>query len=178
MTDTAPAEQKKIVRIYSVFGLSLVASVIPEMTAAFFSLILGIGVLITAYTVRSASAKDSLTENHMTFIIRTIWIGSFFAISSMIAAALYLFAVLDNMVLIPCVERFAGTGVPVESDTALIMDMFGECFQTYWATNKQPLIIGGIIAAGPVLIYFIARFVRGITRASRGYRVANPKAWF
>jgi uncharacterized membrane protein len=40
------------------------------------------------------------------------------------------------------------------------------------------LITAGVITILPGLVYFAVRFVRGLSRAIKGYRLAKPKAWF
>jgi uncharacterized membrane protein len=173
--------QKKIVRIYGAFGAGLIFSMVPLWSAAFVSAVLIAGVLIMAYVLRTDAEHGSLTENHMTFIIRTIWIGSLLALVTTAAASVYFFKALDNTPLQPCAEAILSMASGM-SDLTLMEKYINNfmsmpCWANYWQTNLMIFIIGGVIAAGPILIYFVVRYVRGLTRAMRGYRVASPKAW-
>ena len=178
---TAPADpnQRKILRLYAAFGAALVLSVVPFILAALLSMILIFGVLIAAYILRTDTTPGSLVENHMTFIIRTIWIGSFLALLTMTAGSIYLFQTIDNTPLDPCLQPL----LDIRSGQTLIdpyavFNILRGCFDNYWVANIKTFIISGSIAAGPVLLYFIVRYARGLARAMDGYRVANPHFWF
>jgi uncharacterized membrane protein len=182
MDPVIDVNQKKIVRLYGAFGAGLVFSMVPLWSAALVSAVLVTGVLIIAYVLRTDAEHGSLSENHMTFIIRTIWIGSFLALITTAAASVYFFKALDNTPLQPCAEAIlsmaSGMSDPTAMERTIDNFMAMPCWATYWQKNLMIFIIGGVIAAGPILIYFIVRYVRGLTRAIKGYRVANPKAWF
>ncbi|MCE7887289.1 MAG: hypothetical protein DYH13_07290 [Alphaproteobacteria bacterium PRO2] len=182
MDPVTDANQKKIVRLYGAFGAGLVFSMVPLWSAAIVSAALILGVLIVAYVLRTDAEHGSLIENHMTFVIRTIWIGSLFALITTSAASVYFLKALDNAPLQPCAEMILSMASGMSDPTAMekyINDFMSmPCWANYWQTNLMIFIIGGVIAAGPILIYFVVRYIRGLTRAMRGYRVANPKAWF
>jgi uncharacterized membrane protein len=172
--------QKKIVRLYAAFGAGLALSFMPSGIAALISLALILGVLMVAYAWRTDSEEDGLLANHMTFIIRTIWIGGFLALATIAVAAIYLNMMLDNTPLQPCADdifNFVNAGDLMNFDP-LITAISGKCLVPYLARNLTSFIISGVIGILPVLIYFIVRFLRGFTRAQNGYRVAKPKAWF
>ena len=175
--DKADIEKKNILNIYAAFGAALVLSIIPTMFAAFLSLILGLGVLIAAYMVRKNEEIGSLVENHMTFVIRTIWIGSFFALISTTIGSIYLFFNLDNTPLQPCLNTFLSVADSVQNFSGL-ESVFGNCFEPYWFVNAKVFITSGIIVATPILVYFAARYARGLSRAMNGYRVSKPLSWF
>jgi uncharacterized membrane protein len=63
-------------------------------------------------------------------------------------------------------------------DPAKLMYAFGGCLQDYITINLMVFIASFIIAAGPVLLYFIIRYARGLKRAVEGQMIANPRAWF
>jgi uncharacterized membrane protein len=173
-------EQKKIVRIYAAFGASLILSLVPLVIAAGISLLLGLGVLVIAYVLRTDTEEGSLTENHMTFIIRTIWIGCFVSLITMMVASLYLFQNLDNTPLQVCANDILNTFSNMTAFEPETLERFldSACFIDYWRVNIRTFVISGVMAAGPVLLYFFVRYTRGFTRATRGYRVANPNSWF
>lgn len=177
MEPVTDASQKKIVRIYGAFGAGLVLFMVPLWSAAIVSTALILGVLITAYVLRTDTEHGSLTENHMTFIIRTFWIGNLFALVAIMVASVYLFMVLDTTPMQPCVDLLVSKGHTL-IDPAEIESVATKCVTDVVRTNMTTLIVSAVVTAMPILIYFAARYIRGLTRAMRGYRVANPKAWF
>jgi hypothetical protein len=52
------------------------------------------------------------------------------------------------------------------------------CIHGFIETNKTLLIHAVIIAGGPVLIYMGYRFYKGLSRALKGYMLAENKNWF
>lgn len=178
MMDTPDIEQKKIIRLYAAFGAGLAMSFAPFLVAALVSAALLIGVLFIAYVLRTDAEQGSLTENHATFIIRTIWIGSFFTLITLSIASIYLFKVLNNAPLQPCVDQILSMAGPAAIESFVMNFMGTKCWADYWQTNLMAFIVAFVITAAPVVVYFVVRYVRGVTRAMRGYRVANPKAWF
>jgi uncharacterized membrane protein len=179
MTDNpVNLDQKKILRLYAAFGAALVLSVIPFFLAAFLSMGLAMGVLLAAYILRTDTAEGTLIENHMTFVIRTMWIGSFLALITMAAGSFYLFHGIDNTPLDPCIQHLhlLNSGAQI-FDVGVIFGTFQGCLKNYWIINFKVFLISGIIAGGPVLAYFIIRYARGLARAIDGYRVSNPHHW-
>ena len=181
MTDTQKTpEQKTALRLYGVLGAALLMSLVPSVTAALFSMLLFVGLLIAAYVVRSGTDNGSFSENHMTFIIRTIWIGGFFSLVVMCFAAVYLFLNIDNTPLDPCIQNFLNQGTTnLQSiGPAEMMEIFRGCYNGYMDANFNLFILTGVLTGGPILIYFSIRFIRGLSRALKNYRVAQPKSWF
>jgi uncharacterized membrane protein len=133
-----------------------------------------------AYAWRSDATQGSLLENHMTYIIRTIWVGSFLALITLAVAAIYLFKALDNTPLEPCINDLLGfMSLGDFSAIETLETQIGDkCLTPYLAKNFTPLVTSAIIGIGPVVIYFLFRFLRGYTRARNGYRLAKPRAWF
>jgi uncharacterized membrane protein len=176
--NTYNPERKIILQVYAVFGAGLVLSLLPFLMAASLSFLLVLGALIAAYIIRGNAPDASLTENHMTYIIRTIWIGSLVALVTIAAASLYLFQSLDNTPLDPCIEKFYNMGLSGQAATMQMTVMaFQGCFVSYMTVNMGAFLIAGAIGAVPVLIYFGVRYIRGITRALKSYRIARPDAW-
>lgn len=175
--DAINTEKKNVLRVYAAFGAALILSLVPTMFAAMFSLFLGTGVLVAAYIIRSKSDHGGLSENHMRFIIRTIWIGSLFALITTAIGSAYLFFNLDNTPLTPCLSGFLANAETITNLNGL-KGAFGGCYEPYWVINAHTFIKSGIIVALPILVYFAARYARGLSRAMNGYRVAKPLAWF
>jgi uncharacterized membrane protein len=180
MSDTsANPDQKKVLRLYAAFGAALVLCIVPLFLAAMLSMGLFFGVLIAAYILRTDAGQGSFLENHMTYVIRTIWIGSFFALLTLTAGSIYLFKALDNAPLTLCINEFMTMGPhTTAAQMQALMPLWTSCFEGYVQVNWQTFLISFIVVAGPILIYFIARYAHGLRRAMGAYRVNKPLAWF
>ncbi len=176
-----PPGQRRIFNLYALFGAALLLGFLPNITAAFLSLLFFIILLVYAYAVRSGAQEDSLLDNHSTFVIRTIWIASLFMIVTTIIGSLYLVANIDYASFDPCAQSAAST-LNVESiESSNLNAVYGfmaPCMDGFIADNFPKLIISLIIAAGIPVLYTLYRFFKGVARAVKGYRLADPKGWF
>ncbi|GJL86060.1 MAG: hypothetical protein DHS20C02_18350 [Micavibrio sp.] len=173
-------EQKKVLQLYSAFGASLVLMLVPSAIVALVASILFLGVLIAAYIMRKGAEPSSLQENHMIYIIRTIWIGGLFSILTMVVASAYMLSRIDNTPLEPCSQSLMSNAAKLaeNEDMMGLMNVIKPCMDGFISINAQVFMIAMAISALPILLYFIIRFSRGLSRALSGYRVANPKNWF
>ncbi len=183
MTDIPTHEdpaRAKIIKLYVAFGLSIVLTVIPHVWAAAASMLMLLYTRIVAYVLRGRGPKDSLADNHATFVIRTIWLTGLFAIVTLAAGSAYLLERIDNAPLMPCMDKFLNMN-PEKAAVMNVVDMgtlFENCMHPFVTTNWNALIVSMLIAGGPLLAYVVVRFARGLSRALKGYRLAKPKAWF
>ena len=178
--DTRPPGQRKIYNLYALFGVSMVMSVIPHMSAAVLSIIFFLWLLIAAYTARGKAGDHDLLENHATFIIRTLWITALFSLFTMGAAAVYIFYNLDYTTFQPCVDQISSLGI-AEIESMGTMEIYSRvepCVDDFISFNFNTLLVAGAIAGIPLLAYAGYRFAKGLARAVKGYRLADPKAWF
>lgn len=178
--DNQPEGQSAILNLYAAFLASLVLGVIPYATAALFSLIFLFGVLVGAYVVQGDAPKDSLKENHATYIIKTFWISSLFLLITFIFGAIYIYSGLDTSALDPCLEKIYEQG-PTWVQNATHADIYAlvqPCVPGYLEANKMRIITGLAISVAPVLPYVLYRLIRGLSRAAKGYRLAKPRSWF
>jgi len=172
-------ERKTVYNLYALYGVSLVLCVLPYVSAAVLSVVFITALMIWAYVVRGKAEEHSLSENHATFVIRSLWIGVLISVITTILASLYMFQGLDYMAFNPCAESIAGMGI--EAVEALNMQQFYDlaapCIDDFIVQNKSALMVSVAIAGGPPLIYLAYRFIKGVSRARGGYRIAEPKAW-
>ena len=175
-----PEGQNRIYHLYALFGVSLILSVIPSGVAALLSMIFFIVLLVVAYVMRNDAEEHSLLENHATFIIRTCWIVALFSLLTMGAASVYIFNYLDYAPFEPCANALAGIDM-AELETMGVMEInaYAEpCLHDFISFNFNTLLTAALIAGVPLLLYLGFRFVKGLSRATKGYRLADPKAWF
>ncbi len=173
-------ETKTIMRVYGAFVAALLLSLAPDPVFAFVALLIFTGVMIAAYMIRKRSEEDSLTENHMTWIIRTIWIVCLFALVTVTAGSFYLWSRIDFTAIQPCAEK-AGDLIASqvgEPGTMELLAIIEPCEKAFVQDNRMPLIMATAIAALPLLLYLVLRLTKGIARAAKGYRLADIKSWF
>lgn len=168
-------ERSRVLQLYGAFTAALVLSLLPFISAAIVSLVLFIGLLIATGIVRRRAAPDSLAENHAIYLIRTIWVGGLVALISLALGSAYMLSMIDNTALQPCIESFMQNP---GNDLMAMKLLFEPCFDSYMSGNFLTFAISGVLAAGPILLYFAVRLVRGLMRAKDGYRLANPRMWF
>ena len=172
-------EQKKLYNLYALFGVSLVLCVVPYISAAILCLVFFTWLLIAAYVIRRKSEEHSLTHNHTTYVIRSLWIGVLFSVITTCAASFYMFGSLDYASFQPCADTLVG----MEADALESMGfqqfyaMAQPCVDDFITANRNPLLVAVGIGAAPPLIYLAYRFIKGVSRATKGYRLSNPEAW-
>ncbi len=172
-TDNQPSATKLITNIYAVLAVSLIISFLPVAAAAAVAMAMFLGVWIAAYVIRGRAEPNSLTVDHMTFIIRTIWIAGLFALIGMTVATIYLLGVYDPAALFNCTGA-----VSADADMAAIEAAVKPCMDEFIAANMPYFLTGTAIAAGPVVIYLAYRLTKGLSRALKGHRIGDVKAWF
>ncbi|MEM6603861.1 MAG: hypothetical protein AAF621_07405, partial [Pseudomonadota bacterium] len=165
--------------VYGALAAVTVLTFIPMLSMAVAALALFLLIFIGLYVVKGKTQKDSVVENHMIFLIRTIWITSLFSIITMTAATIYLLPNYNPDALLPCGDSMMGIlSSNPEASMAVLSDALQPCMDQFVSDNQTVLINATIIGAGPIIIYFLYRLFKGGSRAIKGYRLANPKGWF
>jgi uncharacterized membrane protein len=164
-------KQKNTIQfLYFMLIVSTILSFVPIMSAQVGSLALLFTVLIAAYFYRGKDSEDGLLFNHMTYLIGTIWIGTGALVIGIIAAGLWLYAHGDHAALHAIVSNLQNGVMMSESDLMRI-------FRDYFMENKNLIVLSSLVTIGPAMLYFVYRIANGLSRAMRGYRIANPKSW-
>lgn len=175
-------ERKKVLALYALLILTVVMTLVPHLAFVVVSTVLLVAVLALAYVVRAKALPDGLAANHMTYIIRTIWLSSGLAVvTTGIASALLIYR-MDETPVQPCTQKLAehvlGNSQALEStDIAGLASFLDPCMEPFMQANMGALIMALVIAAGPLLFYVALRMIKGVSRAHGGYRVAHPQAW-
>jgi uncharacterized membrane protein len=181
--NNAPASdnpgQKTVMRLYGAFSASVILMCVPLWSAAALSVVLLTGVLIAALIIRKQAAPQSLIENHMIYMIRTIWITCLLCLAALLPGGMYLISVLDLSAIIPCAGPLSDmlAAQSANPDIAALSRVIAPCRDTLIANNMAALITATFIAAAPPLLYLVLRISRGLSRAAKGYRIANPRTW-
>lgn len=174
------AEQKQILNMYGLFGASIILSVIPSSLAIVLSAVFFLILLVMAYQMRRKAEVESLQHNHATYVIRSIWIVALFSLITMLIASLYMLPGINYEPFLPCSNALAGQGLAaLESMSTMEMYSFIEpCVDNFIGTNYNLFVISTLIAGLPLIIYMSYRFAIGLSRATKGHRIGNPKRWF
>lgn len=164
-------EQKTIVQYYGAFAAAVLSNFIPLAVVQIFGLCLLLAILIGSYILKARSKLDSLSYNHMTYLIGTIWISSFFLVIGLCVATYWVY-VQGNHELIQQVVNGMNAGTMYgPADLQAILS-------GYIKQNLSLLITATLSTIGPCVIYIVYRITHGLSRASKGYRIAKPAAWF
>lgn len=168
-------EEKIIKNVYAAFVVSLFMTFLPNLAAAMIAFVLFIGVLIAAYVLRAKSDKHSLMQNHMIYIIRTIWITGLFSLFTITTGSIYLLANYDPSLLQSCADNIVNRG---STDIVAMEAMLKPCMDDFMRVNMGVFLTATIISAGPLIIYMLFRMAKGIARAAKGHRIGDNKSWF
>jgi len=160
-------DRKEILTAYGLFAAMMAVSFIPAAWAVVAATILYFIALVYPYQVRKHAAPGSLAENHMTYIIRTIWIASFIAVVTVAAGVFYVLALYDPSSLDACAQNLMNGGMDTEA-----------CITDFMGANRNVLYAGGFIAAAPVALYCLWRLFRGLKKSLNTLPMKNVKALF
>lgn len=162
------SDQIKIFMGYLIFFMTILTSCYPVGMLAIVCFGLAVFFLIYVYFYKMTSPKDSLVRNHMIYLIRTLWLGSFYMIICMTAAYFY-GAPRFDMTVIEMVTT--GQYVPMsEQEIYALQDRF--------IAMNQPLIIYVLlIAFGPTILFFFYRILKGQNAASKGTAPKGLRSW-
>ncbi len=129
-------------------------------------------VLIAAYIVRTKFPRnESFEDNHMTYIIRSIWIYSSLAAIAMTIMAIVLVQRGDMNSIYQLGDIYMSGSEPSEEQMKL-------AFDSYIMDNRSLILEQYLIWIFPVQLYLVWRIFHGGERAFKSYRIANPKRWF
>jgi uncharacterized membrane protein len=164
-------EQKTIMNLYGAFAASIICNFIPLAVVQGFGICLLLIVLIAAYIYKARAKLDSLTYNHTTYLIGTIWVSSFLLLIGMMTASYWVYMKGDHTLIQNLMAATNSGIVPTPDDMEATL-------RGYIHQNMKLLITATATTIGPGMIYMIYRTVCGLSRASKGYRMAKPAGWF
>ncbi len=164
-------DQKDTLGMYMMFSAGIIMQFVPMLTAQTLGLIMILVALIGAYLYKAKSAMDSLTYNHMSYLIGTIWISSLFLLIGIIIATIWVYQLGDHSVVLDVM-----TGV--NNGRLFTQDELQTELENYMIQNMTLLITAAGTTLGPGLIYIIYRVTNGMRLTVRGERIDKPARWF
>ena len=93
-------DQKDTIGMYLMFSGGIILNFVPMIAAQALGLITIVVALIGAYLYKAKSEIGSLTYNHMTYLIGTIWISGFLFLIGMIIAVIWVYQLGDHTIII------------------------------------------------------------------------------
>jgi uncharacterized membrane protein len=172
---SADQEKQTVIRVYGFVFLTLLFGCIPSFICAAITLVMFMAVTPVAGHVRNKAAPDSFTAEHMAYIIKTVWIFVLFALILIFGASIYVWMNYDINPLQPCVDKMMAGAQAGQEPTP---DMMMPCIEPFLIANRILFLKAGLAAGGPTILYLVLRLLRGLARARRSERFANPKSWF
>ena len=164
-------ERNIILFFYVLTLLGALACAIPSMMAQNIGLV-GLSVLLVVlYLVRGAGNTDSLTDNHTSFLITSLWVFGLLSVIGTAAAGILVTNDADPSALLPMMGMMRGE-TPV--DEAALM----AALETYLHDNHDIMLKSLRVCLFPAELYLIYRATRGLVRAVKLYRIARPRLWF
>lgn len=168
--DIAPDKQKNlIIQLYAAFAAAIFLHFVPHSILGTMGLFLIVAVMIAAYFLRSKSEEHDLMDNHTTYIIRTIWIGSLYLSIGVIAATILISPRIDQSAIQGAVDAYLAGDASAIQDPKILMQLLEDNFNLF--------IYMGVPLVTPGILFLIYRCVYGVTRAAKGYRLAKPQSW-
>lgn len=165
------AEEKIILRVYAALSASLLLMLVPVVIFAVIAPLLFIGATIAAATIRRRADAQSLIAGHMSFILRTIGIGTLLAVPTTAVAAAYMLSRADSSPLQPCADAMASQIMDGATDMQAVSRLMEPCVGTYITTNMPVIGLSILIAGSVPLVYFAYRLAKGLNRARQGHRI-------
>lgn len=155
-------EQKNIIQIYSVYLVSIICSFLPFGVISSFGSLLFIIIFIATYIYIVKANEDSLTKNHMHYILKSIWISSLLLLIGIMAA--YLLG--DHSLIHQTMDS-------VKQGMFLTEEQINNLLMQYMMNN----FLVFCTAFAPSLLYLFYRLVKGAIKAKDNLIISNLKSW-
>lgn len=162
-TDKAQKERHVILAFYVVFFTSIFISFIPINIASLFAIMICVCTLATIYSMRVNSEEDGITENHMTYLIRTFWRANLYMLIAGLFGILYLAIAVDYIALKPCLTYITdhGTYIIRNGTFDIVFKIMKPCSDVFFQKNQHNLVIAAFIAFFPTFLYLLFRCIKG-----------------
>lgn len=169
-------EKTVILATYVFFFISIIMMALPSAYPALIGMILCVLILMGLYSARSKAEEGSMTETHMSYLIRTFWRANLFLLYALVPALIYAALYISYNKVWTCL-----TVLPPEmidsmryTDTAQLEALANACVSTFMSENKKPLMIAALIAFGPVGSYILVQFSLGLHRLTQNKPIVSP----
>ncbi len=156
-------QQQNMLTLYIGFFVSTILNFFPNYNIQIFAFIFFFILLVTAYIYRSKYKDDEFQYSHSKYIIKTIWIFSFFLLLGTMAAGIF----ADNSSINNIMDQAMNGIIMSESELETIL----------MAYTKQNFFVF-LITIGPSFLYFFYRIFNGFSLVRNNRPITNLKNWF
>lgn len=163
---------KTALTYYALLAGSFFLAWVPHIIPGLIAVILFFWAFIGAYIIRGRNDADSFLAHHMTFLIRTVWIGSLFSLITVTAGGIYMLTHADVMAFSTCIVNTLSL-----PDMTMIEQETYRCIDGFIALNKGVLLVSVLISAPLPCAYVAYRLIRGALKARHGMRLLHGKSW-
>ena len=163
-------ERNHIVGFYILFAAGIIMDFIPIIIIEQMGLCVALVAIVAAYIYRWRADNDSLTYNHMSFLITTFWASSVILLVGIVLAIAVIYKAGNHTLIADLVDAHRNGEILTEQRMQIT-------FTDYVRVNWKLLLAVSIPTLGPGVIYLIYRVGQGMHRAVHGHRIARPKAW-
>ena len=174
-TDPASGEHKTVMMVYALLWLLLMFCLLPETLCFVLSLLMFTVVPMTAVFVRHKTAPNSLSANHMTWIIRSVGLSAMLAVLMAIVGVIYTLTHVDFAPLGDCVSSIMQKNDDLANAEMQLLS--SSCLNDFVTTNLHLLGTASLIAEGPFAVYLLWRLTKGLIRARKDERIINVTRW-
>lgn len=166
---------QKLRFLYASLLGSCIFGVVPLAVAQIVSLLALIVAFYLCYKWRKSTSVDGLLHNHLTFLIRTVWIFSLFFLVGFVPGSIWFWEAGDHAEMFSFADDFVNGSYfdPIEAQRAYEA-MLGQ----YWEANKALSIKIIVLTMGPSLIYYFYRLSKGLINMRKHQQIANVSSWF
>ncbi len=161
-------DNSQSVFLHYIFLLTAIFGVlVPHVFVSGMSLSFIVCLIIFAYAQRLDYDSESLMWNHMTYIIQTFWYGLLvLSFSLLFAVSVFLLSfkhgLMDTRPLGPC----------------MIDQELSPCMRNFFEANPYWFFSVSLIVFGPVILYFLFRYARGLIFVKKNLAVGNITGTF
>ena len=174
-TDPASGEHRTVMMVYAMLWLLLVFGLLPGTACFVLALLMFTIVPMTAAHIRRKAAPNSLSANHMTWIIRTVAISAALAVVMAVVGVMYILTHVDFAPLGDCASDIMQKNDDLANAEMQLLS--SSCLNDFVTANLHLLGVASLIAEGPFTLYVLWRLAKGLIRAHRDERIINVTRW-
>lgn len=168
--DTVQKEKSTILQLYAIFVVSLLMGFYPNDMAQLVSFVFLFALVLGVPIYQWRAPEGSLLENHMMYLNRTLWLGSTFFLLSILAFGLWVYLQSDS-------TSFFSLFMQIKSGFIITEEDIRATFTEFLDTNMILLIQASVLCLVPPIAYLGWRIIKPLSRALKGHRMADPRAW-
>lgn len=162
-------EPRRLRQYYAGLCCAVLLHFVPLINVQVVAGVLFLVLFAGAYVLRARHETEGLMDNHMTYIIRTIWLFGAIMLVGGVLGGMYMSTYAD---MGPVNDMLARMQQGITYNAPEMMNVI----YNFLTLNGQHTLVAAGLAIGPAALYLIYRLAGGLERALKGYRIANPRS--